>query len=288
MKKKPKIGPIVKPFEKRQRQSEIFFAFTETFKNEKWKISQLAKKNANFLEDFFEKNSTQKHILKLRKDLGIPDDGLELNSIEMQRILNSSFFIPGIVRANYPSAQKTIISGLRKLEEKIMIMNFDAMSIILRLFLFYNAYDYTFTRYLISGWNLCKLVDLNDEWEDYQPGNEKTNQSFLDHFKNEMGYYPINIRISPYSGQTEITNFIKTYWGKIKQQQDKYTKGKNPYISYKTRRAIFKDRDRLIYENRHLPEIEIRDLVIKKYYSKSPDQGEIGGIISREKRKRAD
>ncbi len=287
MKKKPTHGPIIEPYEKRMRELNVFSLFLEESKNNNIKIPKIAMKNANFLEDFFDRNSTQKFILKLRKKLEIPEVGFELTNTELGKLMESHFFIPSLMLNKTLSTQKVIISKLRLLEKKIMIMNFNAMSAILRAFLFYNAYNYEFASYLISKWSLCKIINLQDELLEYQPGNKYTNESFFGHLKHEKKYYPISIRINPYVGQRELINFIESNWSEIKKEQTSFVEKSNPFINYKVKRAEFRDRDRLIFENRHLPERDICKL-IKQHFPVCPYLGEIGGIIYKEIKRRED
>lgn len=99
--------------------------------------------------------------------------------------------------------------------------------------------------------------------------------------------YPIALRMSPYATQRDILDYVKKcYKTHIEFEQKKYRK--NLKIGkIRTRKEVIRARNQFVYENKHLPRKKIWQLVEEKFGSKlSTDYGNIGKIISNEKRKR--
>jgi len=95
--------------------------------------------------------------------------------------------------------------------------------------------------------------------------------------------YPVAIRISPFVSRRDLEDFIgKFFTNTIKPLQEKY---KNEKIKIgRARDKKNRSRDDFIYKNKGLPRRDISELLWKKY--DPMDVGEIGKVISKERKKR--
>lgn len=98
--------------------------------------------------------------------------------------------------------------------------------------------------------------------------------------------YPVILRISPYASARDIKTYIDDFYKeKIEPLQKKHLNPKNLTGKVRSKKADIQDRNDFIYNHRHMNRKEIEKLG-NKNFSIFPDQGEIGKIISLEKKRR--
>lgn len=278
-----KIDPVIEPHERRVYHHELLLPYIHDYREKRQVVTQSAIKIAYFLDIFFLKNSVCKQVATLREKFGIPKEGLWLDKKTLGKIVTQSFYLP--VAENSPL--KEFRDLLKPIEESIPLQNFESMGIILRLFVLYDLYDIEFSSYLFSSEGICRVVNSREEWADYQPDNKKTISYYLKHLQQESEYYPLHIRLSPYASQRDIVDYIQANWKTIGKELKKM-KGKEVLLGkIKKKDLERRERDKFMYENRDLPEKEIRKL-LREYLGITIYQMEVRKIISREGKKRQD
>ncbi len=243
----------------------------------------------------------EEEILKVRKTLGIPLDGIKLTKEQLLRIDEhikkphkdefSRFadFTNGFqmkTKSEYPSETKKLLSIFP-------VMN-EYFSLLIRNYIYYNVL--LIEELGAQGHNppdLCYASHAEDEADAYFIDDNPDNSSggIRSHNERIAGLiydYPVSIRIHTDASQRDISNFIKENWKTIKGYQAKY-QTKKGNLSLKNIRVkinkITATRNDFIYEHRELPRREIMNLVSNKF-KEFLDQGHIGKIISLEKNKR--
>ncbi len=218
--------------------------------------TQAFKKLWNYYLDLIETAEFQVEVKRIRKKHGIPEEG-QLSEPE-----------PG--------------QGTRM--DQIELIH-DVDTICTKFGLDAPAWDESISAYII--WDeiqkpryatLFYVADIPDEKAD--PWSEDTQKMF------DL-VYPIALRISPYASQRDILDYVKKcYRVYIQPEQEKYKKGIK-IGKTRTKRAELQARNRFIYENRKLPRKQIWRMVRDKFGEKlATDYGNIGKIISNEKRRR--
>ncbi len=278
-----KLSPVLEPHERRVYQHELLLPYIQIYKGKKLKVTQTAVKTAYFLDNLLLKSSVTKQIAILREKLGIPEGGLWLDKKTLEKIIVQPFYLP----VAEGSPLKEFRDLLEPIEERIPIQNFESIGIILKLFALYDLYDIEFSSYLFSGEGICKIVNSRNEWTDYQPNNKKTTSYYLKHLQQESEYYPLHIRLSPYASQRDVVDYIKANWKTIKKGLGEMKREEMLLGKIRKKDLELRERDKFMYENKHLSEEEIRKL-LKKHLGITIYQMEVRKIISREGKKRQD
>lgn len=223
----------------------------------------------NYFREIIDTTYFQRYIINARKEYKIPKDGFKVDSDNYSTIPDEWEY------KDDEKIRKKISKEIRSLCKKYYLHYLDGTELIEGL-LFYNFKDKSFYP---DSYNMCLITDLADERK--EPFAEETQ-------KNDDLLYPIAIRISPYASLRDILDYVKrAYKIKIVPMQKSYQVEGVKIGKFKKRKDVIIERNKFIYENRHLPRKEIMSLVNDKFGEQhSVDYGYIGKIISLEDKKR--
>lgn len=252
------------------------------------KINQSQQKLINYLDEFVDSDYFQGVILKLRKELGIPKNGLK-EKIEDRSLYNYAFFIPKKLKTNNTSKVnilKSINIGLKDIRKKFPLKD-ASISILFNLYLFYNKKFYNKPSIIPQEIDLCQIVDMLEFTEEYSyPLLEEDGVKFLKNYFNDN---PIVLKIHPNMTQRDLVGYIQDHWAIISAYQDRYKNKKLKLGKIRTKNPNIKTRNDYIYKNRNKTRAEISSLVNLNFpqeLSDSIDAGSVGKIISIEKKRR--
>jgi hypothetical protein len=252
------------------------------------KINQSQQKLVNYLDEFIDSDYFQEIIIKLRKELGIPKNGLK-EKIDYKNLYNYAFFIPKALKpnnSNKTNILKSINVGLKDARKKFPLKDM-SISIFFQLYLFYNKKFYNTPKIIPNEVDLCQVVDMLEFAEEYSyPILEENGVQFLKNYFNDN---PVILKIHPNMTQRDLVGYIKDHWPIINAYQDRYKNTKLKLGKIRTKNPSIKTRNDYIYKNRNKTRSEISSLVSLNFpqeLSNSIDAGSVGKIISIERKRR--
>lgn len=209
----------------------------------------------------------EKEIIPLRIRHGVPLGGLDKNSFDEWR------------SKNLASATDfdQILNELGELADKFNLLqgNREIRAILEKMFPFFLNSSSVNKILESDSLNLCSV----DDYSSFIKKNESANSIIRQ---------PIFIRVSPDASQRDILRLIKNeYHSSIKPLQKIY-KNHPDYkklLLGKTRKTEVLNRNDFIYDNRQLPHKQINTALRRAGFSPL-DDGAIGAILSREKKRR--
>lgn len=218
----------------------------------------------NYIIDLVKREDFIEDIARLRANFNIPRVGFPFDGEGIARLM------PGIAR--------DFEHSVAAIGDKYAIPG-NAPSILM-IYVLYNVILTEDEAYNRRVGTLCSIQDVgakpNRSWGHGAHPIEHTLDSD----------FPIAIQISPYASLGEIRDFLaKEYSQHIKPLQERYRRPEIKLGKLKTRKSEVMERNDFIYSIRHLPFKEIYALTSAKF-GYSPDEGAIGAIISKEKKRR--
>jgi len=235
------------------------------------------KKIINDFIRFINSYSFKEEIIFLRKKYKIPKSGLNLvTRPNTKKIEEVTVLIPGKW-----GRDKHISCGIRLDLKKVtnyFPLHGPEWDDIFCTYLFYNYIPEKYMKKHLLKENLCKIVDLKSEFDEYDT------ISFINLLKNEKEkceVYPIAIKITPYASRNVIVDFIKQNLKFIEALQKKY---KDPSATLgKTRSRVASKKHDFIYKNKSKLRKTIAELTDKKFGGNHRPEN-IRVVISRKKR----
>ncbi len=234
-----------------------------------------------FLDDYFIKNSVQRFFQDLRKQLGIPMEGLPLNIELAITLLTDPLY-------TYDEVSKKIALSVIKqrnlfLKSELPFQPSLRFYGLANLFLISNAYSPDLASRVLREENTIKTINAREWWEECEPVDDITTESFLSKIETDKNYYPLQIGLSSGVGLGEVKDYLDKNWKHIENLLDSYKDPEDAEIkAYRTRDGSIRERNRFIYENRHLSQKDILTLLRDEGFKVRPTLGEIGKIISLE------
>lgn len=217
------------------------------------------------------KDKFQEYIKDLRNEYKIPIKGFHIETDEWIHPPKQW------LHAKNRSALNKIRKNLRKTCLHYSLLPRDWMDI-LESYLFYNK---LFISLEPDEKNLCFVSDALTKMDSL--GRTIT--------KDESTIYPIILHISPYASKRDVLNYIEDiYKTEISPLQKKHQKTDISIGKHRKKNKLIQERNKFIYENRHLSRKKITGLITasRKFKSVSDpiDPGSVGKIISLEKKQR--
>ncbi len=227
------------------------------------------KKFLRYFEELVKTQPFQKEIFCIRKKYGVPTNGFK-SSKKVDLPENWVF--------RFSKRRREFEIEIKKLCQKNHLHYMDSI-ILLKPYILYNELDLENIIYERGVFNLLHISDLAEE------SKEPSSRSFQE---SDNMAYPIAVRISPYASLRDILDFIKkVYKNSILPLQNHYKIEGVRIGKSKKKKAFIQERNKIIYQNRHLPSKTIMEILYKKYgFNFEIDQGYIGKIISIEKKRR--
>jgi|GEM_PF-2425681 len=238
----------------------------------------------------------QSHIIVVRKNLGLPKDGLMASELDIANLTNhlywpeNQFFIDNAEKGAF----------LRGLNHAIidLLKDFTISSSFFRLvtrhyIVFNQLFLHEIRENFYDNSNLCAVIDakeiLNEiisDKSDLDLTDEFIKDTYIQIMRTKTDNYPIVIGLHSDASQRDIIDFVKKNWPLIEIRRLGYKKdGKVGLRHAKTKiNTVVQERNRIIYENRKLATKEIRGILAEKQIFL--DDGHIRKIISLEKEKR--
>jgi len=251
------------------------------------KVNQSQQKLLNYLDAFIESDRFQDVILKLRKEIGIPKNGLKFKGKENE-LYGYAFFVPKELlekNKNRINILKTVNLGLKDLRKEFPTKDIN-ISIFFNLYLFYNKKFYISPNVIPQDTNLCQVLDMLEFLEECRYPIEEGGAEFL---KNSFEDMPIILKINPQMSQRDLMGYIKDHWALISAYLDRHKNIESKLGKIRTKNPAIKERNEFIYKNRNKPRAEISSLVSDSNFSKEiaeVDSGSVGKIISIERKRR--
>lgn len=230
--------------------------------------SKGATKIKNYFLDLVDRDDFQRDIKSFREKYQIPKNGFE----ETERDSIYPDLPPKSWGYDFGNDDKAYITFLNEVgllgeKYKIPVQNYSMVD----EYIMYNKVDFS---------NLGGLCLVQDSLE---LGKHKD----TDRENNEA--YPILLRVSPYASLRDILDYIQiAYTPLIKPLQEIYQDKEVKLGKSRSKSEILRKRNAFIFKHRHLPLREISILLRgrKDLGADRPDEGNIGKIISLEKKKR--
>ena len=244
---------------------------------------QSKKKLLNYLDYFIESDFFQSKVKEIRKKVGIPEGGFEVDSDKFKDLSWFDYFLyePKQLKKKGNNTLKKVNIEVQEVCKEFSIDNIQIKTIF-RIYIYHNKKNYELLNDLD---NMCSIADMRTEIEDRE-GLSLSTEEVIQILK--LNTYPIGLRIHPSASQRDIVSYIKNNWDDIKSYLSHYKKEGSKFGKIRSRNPKIKERDRFIYKHRKKPYKEIASLVQKEFpeVSDSVDQGSIGKIISLEKQRR--
>ncbi len=242
-----------------------------------------------FFEDFIRKNETQDFILKSRKIFGIPSVGIPFEKEDKQVIEDPRMF------GGFRYIPERLFKVIGKSREEIGYKPYDACEnfvkkqkihsrtivCMLRLYLIFNQTISTEIFFDEPENDLMWMQHLPSELSAFTKDSKEELLYLYEYMESIAKKYPIVLYINPHASRRQISDFISTNWSYI--QEHKTDKQPN-FNKVRTKKNLAVND--FIYEHRHLPLKEIGSLGIIKFGNSFPDQGNIGKILSLERKNR--
>lgn len=265
------------------------------------KLPKSIKQTIKIFEEFIRKESVQDFVIKLRKELNIPVNGIPYEKIDEEMLSREEdyfmFYIPirfeKPIWKNFSVRKQNQITLLTKIQSFLLKQEHSSpyMSSMLRLYFFFNKTITNFPIDLLAD-DLIKLEYIPSKLDFYEgldslPGSSKISEpvinpkilkSLYQDYKIKSEAYPIAIYINPEAGQNQIKSFISKNWGNIIKHRS--TK-KITRLRTKRRQEV----SDLIYKHRKLSPIKIRKMLAQEM-NEYLDDGHIRQIIQLEIKKR--
>lgn len=216
----------------------------------------------NYFREVVDSQSFQEFIKRTKLKYKIPENGFT-DSTKMY------LFPPkGWVFENNEGKQTELENEIEEICKKCSLHFLDDSTI--KTYLFYGVIDFPVPEMS----NMCFAVDLSEK-----PISKKIK-------KSDDSNFPIVIRISPYASERDILDYVKTtYKDVIYRLQKKHKIEEVEVGKFRKKNSEIAKRNTFIYENRHLPMMEIMRLVNKEFKI-NIDYGLVGKIISNERKRR--
>ena len=241
---------------------------------------QAVQKMVNYLNEFINSDYFQGQIKKIRKDLGIPKDGYPIKPKDERAIKTLDIFYlhAGITREKSRNCKIALKEILDKFPVSEINISYG--------FFVYLLHNTIRPELFAEGFflnNLCRIVDMKEVIDD----REGVSKALEETMQNMTARHPIALYIRPEATQRDIVEYVKKMWGYIEIYKNKYTNKESRVGKIRRKNKKIKERNELIYQNRHLPKKKIMKLVGDKFGEDAViDYGYIGKIISIEKKKR--
>lgn len=252
-------------------------------------------KSTDKLKNYFEQYTREKYfmdrIYQIRKDIGIPEDGIS-DKIPPRLSMDYIGFIMGVkykdkVYPTFPAKMTKIYAELLKPVPKIyrelLVIQF------INIFILYNKRDYCiFEKTFEHFGNSVGLINFKIEYLEHKDCCDCELKVCENYMKETSDRYPIMIGISPYATQNEVIDLIKKRWNymqfhfnELEKDNDisKFQKEKKELSKIKTRSTKSKKIEDIVYKNKEYTLNEIRK-IIKQKTGIILDPGEVGKIKS--------
>lgn len=276
--------PIIKPHLKRMSDEKVFESFLKNYKGKNDQdATRTSIRTAYYLEDFFLKNKVSEFFLKLRKELDLPAEGLPVTEVLLEKVIRFPYHLGDDAKGKlFTSVSK------RKndfLAENLLIQTSLRTHSIASIFLLTNAYSSKFASLILRQEGSVKIIRAKYQWDEVDADSPK---AVLESIEKDADFYPVQIGLSTETGLKEINAYLKENWKFIEAllKEEKSEKGELLKF-YRSRDAMIRERDTLIYENRHLQRKELTALLYDLGFKDYPDPGAMRKIISVESKKRA-
>ncbi len=246
----------------------------------------------NYLESYTRERYFIDRVAQIRKDIGIPGNGIPFPEAMDYYAKGNPVSVLGIYYKDirydtFPTRRTAIYSEL--LEPIPKIFNHLELNLFINIYILYNKRCYeVFELFYNVIRNTVSLIEYRMaflERKDCCDCELKVCENYMDY---ESKKYPIMIGISPYATQNEIIDLVKNRWNYIQNSVEKLSKNGHiePYKEEKERLSKIRERDLkskeiedIVYTNKELSLNELKDAIKEKTGVKL-DQGEIGKIRS--------
>lgn len=244
-------------------------------------------------EDFIRKDQVAAFVREYRKQLGIPENGLDFTE-EDKDIMNHKidnilhlafgympsriFPLPEDVREEYEGKGFRIINTLRAVVGSQGYRSNRMCSLFVTYFFFNMIYEPVL--HVKEGEDdLVSIFNLAERINEYDREDMFMLQFFYDEMVSTSKEYPIAICVNPEITLNELKDFLSANWHLISgsNKNDSLYKGKRK----KPKREIYD----FIYSHKDLPLSEIMSLALERGIDM--DQAEIGKILSIERGRRS-
>ena len=246
----------------------------------------------NYLETYTRERYFIDRVLEIRKEIGIPKNGIKMPNLSGRVIRGLPASLFGIKYKNtnhltFPKQRTKIYSEI--LEPIPEIYKNVNIILFINIFILYNERKYdVFTQFYNS---IEDTVSFNEYRLDFLERrgccdcDVKVCEDFMDETSKK---YPIMIGISPYATQNEAIDLIKKRWDYIQMcfvdlekrgRIEVFAKEKISLAKIRSRKTKSKEIEDLVYDNRSLSLKLLRGLVNEKT-GELLDDGEIGKLRS--------
>lgn len=228
--------------------------------------SQSFKKMWNSFHDFTKKRAFQEFILNLRGKYRIPQNGFTINGDSWTTPPDEWTY------EMWDTEHKEIQSAIRGFCREQQIPSKD-WEFTIEQYLFFNQ---MFISPEPNSHNMCYITDMSTK-------QDSVGQELNDDL---ITAYPVGLLISPYASQRDILAYVKSiYRAEIAPLQKKYKTEGSLIGKSRSKMAMTRKRNELIWQNRERPLKEIMEIV-KKEFRTDIDVGSIGKILSLERKNR--
>ncbi|HRH25267.1 MAG TPA: hypothetical protein PLQ20_02945 [Candidatus Paceibacterota bacterium] len=243
---------------------------------------QSHQKVLNYLDEFIDSDYFQNEVIRLRKKLGIPSQGLEISK-ELEENLNKPYPVYNFFQLPKELSEKSYLKDLnlamKNIGKKIKIYDLD-INYFLRAYILYNKKILNIINDLTDA-DLAQVQDFYELLYDYP------SEFTVDKIRNLFEYYPIVIKIHPSMTQRDLVDYVRNRWEYIEYLLGKHKNKDSKLGKVKRKKTTIRERNAYIWENRNLPRKRIMGLLYDKYGPDTNiDYAYIGKIISLEKKRR--
>lgn len=272
---------VLKFRHKRLSDEEVLKKLTQIFDGVPLEPTRPSVRIAYFLDDYFIKNSVQHFFQDLREQLEIPAEGLPLTiELAIELLTDPLYVYDGVSKKTFSSVIKKRNLFLRSELPFQTSIRFYGLA---NLFLISNAYSPDLASRVLREENTLRIINAREWWSECEPVDDITTETFLGKIETLKNQYPIQIGLSSGTGLGEIKDYLDKNWKHIEGLLDFYKDPEDAEIkAYRTRDSSIRERNRFIYENRHLSQGDILILLKDEGFKARPTLGEIGKIISLE------
>ncbi len=234
-------------------KKEIEYGTPEHYEKSQELIAKtaVANKTAAYLIELTERSKDfQASIKRFRKNWNIPENGYSQDADLKDRDFNK---VPG---------EQKFLGNLFYLADEYGLDVGWAYWI--KQYILYNDIIYAEDITPVDIFDLYSMLKYD---KDGGVTQSEHNEIWIDFLEMMARSHPVALLVDPYITERDLVDYIKKlYKHEIKPIQDEYKKPKSLRGRIRIRNEKIKQRDKFIYENKHLPKSQLASLVYRNFH----------------------
>lgn len=248
----------------------------------------------NYLEAYTREKYFTDRVLQIRKDIGIPDNGIPFQkesffaNFENWLGMLLSIQYNGVNYKTFGGFITPVYNDLFKPLPKIYTSH--VMVLFFNIYILYNERCYeVFGKEIYGNYHgTTRIINFRNEYREMDGCCDCDLKVSENYMKEVSEKYPVMIGISPYTTQNEVIDLVKKRWDDIRKTLKDFVTDENiesfeedtkRMSKIRSRETLSKEIEDMVYENKNLT-LKKLGALIKEKTTVLLDPGEIGKIRS--------